>query len=192
MMLGVAVRVLGDMLNGFGSLGGRIAHRCRLTLEVTRAVADAIGGERCGIRLAPVTTSNDAHDSDPQALFNHLVQGLATLNLAYVHVVEGVTGGAREVPGQAFDYAELKLHYRQAGGRGAWMVNNGYDLAMAEKALANGADLVAFGRPFIANPDLVRRLQLNAPLTPANTKTYYGPGPIGYTDYPTLEAVQAG
>jgi N-ethylmaleimide reductase len=166
--------------------GGRIAHRCRLTLEVTRAVADAVGGGRCGIRLAPVTTSNDAHDSDPQALFNHLVQGLATLNLAYVHVVEGVTGGTREVPSQAFDYAELKLHYRQAGGRGAWMVNNGYDLAMAKKALANGADLVAFGRPFIANPDLVRRLKEGAALNPLDKATIYGGAAPGYTDYPAL------
>ena len=149
-------------------------------------MAGAIGGGRCGIRLAPVTTSGDAHDSDPQALFNHLVQELATLNLAYVHVVEGITGGAREAPGQAFNYAELKQHYRRAGGRGAWMVNNGYDKAMAEQALAGGADLVAFGRPFIANPDLVRRLKENAPLNPLDGATLYGGSAKGYTDYPAL------
>ena len=169
-----------------GDYGGRIANRCRLTLEVTRAVAGALGGGRCGIRLSPVTTSGDAHDSDPQPLFNHLVQELASLNLAYVHVVEGITGGAREAPGQAFDYAELKQHYRRAGGRGAWMVNNGYDKAMAEEALSGGADLVAFGRPFIANPDLVRRLKEDAALNPLDGATLYGGSAKGYTDYPAL------
>jgi N-ethylmaleimide reductase len=166
--------------------GGHIANRCRLTLEVTRAVVGAIGGGRCGIRLAPVTTSNDAHDSDPQLLFNHLVQELAPLNLAYVHVVEGVTGGARELQDRPFDYAALRQHYRRAGGRGAWMVNNGYDKAMAERAIADGADLVALGRPFIANPDLVRRFKEGAALNPLDKATLYGGGAAGYTDYPAM------
>jgi N-ethylmaleimide reductase len=167
--------------------GGSIENRARLTLEVTRAIVDAIGGGRTGIRLSPVTSSNDIGDEDPQALFNYLLRELASLNLAYIHIVEGVTGGAREVPERPFDYAALKRAYRMAGGRGAWMVNNGYDKAMAEQALNTGADLVAFGRPFIANPDLVRRLHDNAELNTPDNATFYGGGAKGYTDYPTRQ-----
>jgi N-ethylmaleimide reductase len=82
----------------------------------------------------------------------------------------------------------MRTAYRTAGGKGAWMVNNAYDRALAESALANGADIVAFGRPFIANPDLVQRLQQNAPLNEINRATLYGGGAEGYTDYPTLAA----
>ena len=166
--------------------GGSIKNRARLLLEVTRAVADAVGGGRTGIRLSPVTTANDAYDSKPQSLFEYVVRHLATLKLAYIHIVEGATGGEREVPGRPFDYAALKAAYRQAGGKGAWMVNNGYDKALAEKAVADGADLVAFGRPYIANPDLVERLRKNAPLNTPDKMTFYGGGAKGYTDYPTL------
>ena len=167
--------------------GGSIENRARLTLEVTRAVTDAIGGGKTGIRLSPVTTANDASDGDPQPLFTHLVQQLATLNLAYVHVIEGATGGARELDDRPFDYDALEAAYRTAGGRGAWMVNNGYDKALAEKAVEEGADLVAFGRPFIANPDLVRRLREDAPLNKIDKATMYGGGEHGYIDYPTLD-----
>ncbi len=166
--------------------GGSIVNRCRLTLEVVRAVVDAIGGGGTGIRLSPVTTSNDIHDRDPQPLFNHLVRELAGLNLAYVHVVEGATGGARTLPERPFDYAELRRAYRMAGGQGAWMVNNGYDQALAGQALEDGADLVAFGRPFIANPDLVRRLREGAALNTPDIATFYGGGARGYTDYPRM------
>jgi N-ethylmaleimide reductase len=167
--------------------GGAIENRARLTLEITRAVADAVGGGKTGIRLSPVTTANDANDDDPQPLFTYLVQQLATLNLAYVHVIEGATGGARELDDRPFDYDALEAAYRTAGGRGAWMVNNGYDKALAEKAVEDGADLVAFGRPFIANPDLVRRLREDAPLNKVDKATMYGGGAHGYIDYPTLD-----
>ncbi len=166
--------------------GGRIANRCRLTLEVTRAVADAIGGGRTGIRLSPVTPANDSHDSHPQPLFDHLVRELAALHLAFVHVIEGATAGQRSLEDRPFDYGELRRSYRQAGGQGAWMVNNGYDQALAERALTEGADLVAFGRPFIANPDLVRRFKEGAPLNPLDASTLYGGGAHGYSDYPAL------
>ena len=169
--------------------GGSIKNRARLLLEVTRAVADAVGGGRTGIRLAPVTPSNDAHDSKPQPLFDYVVRHLATLNLAYIHIIEGATSGARELPDRPFDYVALKAAYRQAGGKGAWMVNNGYDKALAEKAVADGADLVAFGRAYIANPDLVERLRQNAPLNTPDKMTFYGGGAKGYTDYPTLFAI---
>ncbi|ROR49089.1 alkene reductase [Diaphorobacter sp. C33] len=172
--------------------GGGIANRVRLMVEVTRAVVDAIGGGRVGIRLSPVTPANDIRDSDPQPLFEHLARELAPLGLAFIHVIEGATGGPREVEGRPFDYAAFKNAYRSAGGRGAWMVNNGYDRDMAQEALASGrADIVAFGRAFISNPDLVERLRRGAPLNAWDKTTFYGGGEHGYIDYPALEQVPA-
>ena len=163
--------------------GGAIANRARLLVEVMQAVAGAIGGARTGLRLSPVTPSNDAgRDSDPQALFDYAVAQLAPLRLAFVEVVEGATAGARDCA--PFDYAALRRRYD-----GAWMVNNGYDRQMALDAVASGAaDLVSFGRPFISNPDLVRRLRVNAPLNALDKNTLYGGGAGGYIDYPTLDA----
>jgi N-ethylmaleimide reductase len=162
--------------------GGPIANRVRLLVEVMRAVAGAIGGGRTGLRLSPVTPANDAGpDSNPQALFEHAVAQLAPLQLAFVEVVEGQTAGARDFA--PFDYAALRRRFA-----GAWMVNNGYQPQMAIDAVASGAaDLVSFGRPFISNPDLVRRLRENAPLAPLDPGTLYGGGAKGYTDYPTLD-----
>ncbi|RYF43846.1 MAG: alkene reductase [Comamonadaceae bacterium] len=166
--------------------GGSIENRARLLLEIVRGIAGDIGGGKTGIRLSPVTPANDASDSNPQPLFEYVVKQLATLNLAYIHVIEGATGGPRVIHDRPFDYAALKAAYRSAGGKGAWMVNNGYDKALAEKAVADGADLVAFGRPYIANPDLVERLQAGAPLNKPDQATFYGGRENGYTDYPTL------
>ncbi len=166
--------------------GGSIENRARLLLEVMRAVTEEIGGGKVGLRLSPVTTANDIHDPEPQPLFEYVVRQLAPLGLAYVHIIEGATGGARELPDRPFDYAALRRAYREAGGRGAWMVNNGYDRALAEQALAHGADLVAFGRLYIANPDLVERLRAGAPLNTPDRATFYGGGARGYTDYPAL------
>lgn len=171
--------------------GGSIENRARLLLEVTAAVCTEIGGDRTGIRLSPVTPANDIADADPQPLFTHVLSQLAPLGLAFVHVIEGSTGGPRELPERPFDYAAAKAAYRDAGGQGAWMVNNGYtrdmaDAVVANAAVAGGADLVSFGRPFIANPDLVARLRQNGPYNEGNRATYYGGGAAGYTDYPTL------
>jgi len=171
--------------------GSSIENRARLLLEVVRAVTGAVGGGRTGIRLSPVTTANDAFDSDPQPLFDYVVRQLATLNLAYLHIIEGATGGPRELPDRPFDYTALKAAYRTAGGKGAWMVNNGYDQALAGQAVKEGADLVAFGKPYIANPDLVRRLREDAPLNTPDKATFYGGGARGYTDYPTLSLSNA-
>jgi len=168
--------------------GGPIENRARLLLEVMQAVCDEIGASRVGLRLSPVTPANDAFDPQPQPLFTHVVQQLAPLKLAYLHFIEGATGGARDhTQGDApFDYAALRQAYRHAGGQAAWMVNNAYDRALADQALQDGADLVAFGRPFIANPDLTRRLRESADWNTPDRATFYGGGAHGYTDYQTL------
>jgi N-ethylmaleimide reductase len=117
-----------------------------------------------------------------------VVRELAGIGLAYLHLIEGATGGPREVEGRPFDYAQLHRVWREAGAKGAWMVNNGYDRRLAEQALEQqGADLIAFGRPYIANPDLVERLRANAPLSDIDKATLYGGGAKGYTDYPALK-----
>lgn len=170
--------------------GGSIENRTRLLKEIMDAVTIEIGAERTGIRISPVTPANDALDSNPQPLFARVMEILASYPLAYVHVIEGATGGDRTFNqgATAFDWVALREAYRKAGGKGAWMANNGYDKALAEHAVESGdADLVAFGRPFISNPDLVERLRTGASLAPADTNTFYGGGAEGYTDYPVLE-----
>lgn len=167
--------------------GGSIANRARLLLEVMRAVTEEVGRDRVGLRLSPVTPANDIWDADPQPLFEHVARELAPLGLAYLHIIEGATGGPREIEDRPFDYAAMRGAWRQAGARGAWMVNNGYDKALATQALAQGADLVAFGKLFIANPDLVHRLRDDAPLNAWDRATFYGGGAQGYTDYPFLQ-----
>src|SRR5262249_22862897 len=134
------------------SYGGGIENRARLMLEVAKVVAAEAGPERTGIRISPVTPANDVSDSNPQPLFDHIVSGLDALKLTYIHVIEGATGGPRDIA--PFDYASLRKKFR-----GAYVANNGYDFALAEKVLeAGAADLIAFGKPFISNPDLVERL----------------------------------
>ena len=167
--------------------GGSIENRARLLVEVMQAVVDEVGAGRTGVRLSPVTPANDiGQDSHAQALFEHVVERLAPLELAFIHVVEGATGGPRDVA--PFDYEALRRRYKRAHPQGTWIVNNGYTRQMAIDAVEQGrADLVAFGRPFIANPDLVHRLRENAPLAAVNPKTLYGGGAEGYTDYPALE-----
>ena len=166
--------------------GGSIENRARLLTEVAAACADAIGADRVGVRISPVSTAGDSHDSDPQRLFNHVAESLGRLGLAYLHVVEGETGGARD--SIAFDYGALRDRFD-----GVYMANNGYDRAMAIEAIQSGrADLISFGRLFIANPDLVARLSANAPLNSLmGPETFYGGGAHGYTDYPRLERAAA-
>ena len=166
--------------------GGSIENRERLLLEVMRAVTEEIGGGRTGLRLSPVTPANDVDDENQQALFDYVVRELAPLKLAYIHIIEGATVGPRAIADRPFDYDALRRVYRDAGGKAAWMVNNGYDKALADQALRDGADLVAFGRPYIANPDLVQRLRSDGPWNKPDQATFYGGGAKGYTDYPAL------
>lgn len=167
--------------------GGSIENRARFLFEVVSAVVDEIGGGRVGIRLSPVTPSNDASDPEPQPLFEHVARGLGRFGLAYVHVIEGATGGDRSFRQgeREFDYTAFRAAYRDAGGRGAWMVNNSYDRELAAEAVSSGrADMVAFGKLFIANPDLVRRFREGLPLNEPQKATFYGGGAKGLIDYP--------
>jgi N-ethylmaleimide reductase len=168
--------------------GGSVEKRARLLIEVMQAIVQEIGGGKVGIRLSPVTPANDVSDPHPQPLFEYVVQQLAPLKLAYLHLIEGSTGGPRDFTqgDKPFEYAAMRQKYRDAGGTGAWMVNNGYDRTLANQSLAEGADLVAFGRLFIANPDLPRRLREGAPLNTPDRDTFYGGAAKGYTDYPAL------
>jgi N-ethylmaleimide reductase len=160
--------------------GGSIENRARLMIEVAAAVSAEIGADRTGIRLSPVTPANDISDSNPQPLFDYIVDELAKLNLVYIHVIEGATGGPRD--NAPFDYGSLRKRFK-----GAYIANNGYTLELANKQLdAGAADLIAFGKPFIANPDLVERFRRGAPLNEPDKATFYGGGAKGYTDYPTL------
>lgn len=162
--------------------GGSFENRTRLLLEVTQAVVDAAGADKVGIRISPVNPFNDMQDSNPQALFNYVAEVLNPFKLAYLHVVEGgIHGGGKADP---FDFVALRKHYQHA-----YVANLAYDKDRGNAAIASGhADAVAFGVPFIANPDLVARFKANAPLNEADASSFYGGGEKGYTDYPFLNA----
>jgi N-ethylmaleimide reductase len=163
--------------------GGSIENRTRFLMEVTDAVVSVAGRGRVGVRISPQNTQNDIDDSDPQVLFSHVAKGLAERQIAYLHVIDGDTSG-KPVP--AFDCAALT---RLFGG--PVISNNNFDRARAMAAVAERrADMVAFGKPFISNPDLVIRLLLGAPLEMANRETFYGGGEEGYTDYQLLRSVK--
>lgn len=161
--------------------GGSVENRTRFMVEVVQTVVGAWSADRVGIRLSPVSPANDIADSNPEPLFTRAVERLNDFNLAFLHVVEGATGGPREVEG-GFDLQKLRKLFN-----GAYVANNGYDLDMALKARAqNTADLIAFGRPFIANPDLVERFKTGASLAELDQATLYGGDAHGYTDYPAI------
>jgi N-ethylmaleimide reductase len=162
--------------------GGSIQNRARLMLEVTAAVIEEVGADRTGIRISPVSPANDVSATNPQAQFDYIVEKLDALGIAYLHVVEGATGGPRDVA--PFDFAALRRKFKNT-----YIANNGYDLNLATTRLNQGlADLFAFGRPFIANPDFVERLKIGAPLADLDPATLYGGGAAGYTDYPAIAA----
>ncbi len=164
--------------------GGSVENRARFPLEAIAAVADIWGPSRVGVRLSPLTRSagDTPLDSDPQGTYGYYARQLGQLGLAYLHCIEGQTRGANEAG--AFDFKALHAAF---GGR--YIANNSYDRQMAIEAVRSGhSDLISFGRPFIANPDLVERLRRDAPLAEADKATYYGGGAEGYTDFPTLDA----
>ncbi len=164
--------------------GGPVENRARLTLEVTRAVVDVCGADRVGIRFSPAGVFNDMRDSDPMRTFGYVLQQLNPFGLAYAHITrvtaQDIAHGAKEGVGPR----ELRPLYR-----GTVVANGGFTRDTAEQALQEGwADAIAFGVPFLANPDLPARFSKDAPLNPADPDTFYSPGPKGYTDYPALPA----
>ncbi len=162
--------------------GGSFENRARLLLEVTKAVVETAGADKVGIRISPVNPFNDMKDSNPQALFNFVTEQLNQFNLAYLHAVEGgIHGGGKA---DAFDFDQMRKLYK-----GAYMANLSYDKARGNAAIASGhADVIAYGVPFIANPDLVERYKTDAALNEADSKSFYGGNEKGYTDYPFLSA----
>ena len=161
--------------------GGSIANRTRFLLEVTEAVVKAWSPDRVGVRLSPTNSFNDMRDSDPVATFTYAVEALNPYQLAYLHVLEALPGHMLAVAGEP-----VAPHMRRVFN-GPLMINGGYDAESGEVAIATGAaDVVAYGVPFIANPDLPERFLRKAPLNAPDPDTFYSPGPKGYTDYPSL------
>lgn len=156
--------------------GGSAQNRMRLLNEVLDAVCAVWPSRRVGVRLTPENSFNSMLDSDPQAHFGYFVERLRPRGLAYIHVLEG----DMMIKTSALDYRILRSKFA-----GPYIANNGYDLVRAQTAVRSSVvDLVAFGIPFLANPDLVRRYRENLPLNEADPSTFYGGGETGYTDYP--------
>ncbi|WP_419145173.1 alkene reductase [Myxococcus stipitatus] len=162
--------------------GGSIENRARFPLEVARAVAGVWGPERVGYRLLPQSTPYASMtDSTPVETFTYMARELNRLGLGYLHVTEAVSGEGVPAPEQRISPLLRKVF------QGAFIVNGGYDARTGEAAVAQGeADLVAYGAPFIANPDLPERFRHGAPLNPADASTFFTGEEKGYLDYPTL------
>jgi N-ethylmaleimide reductase len=163
--------------------GGSVGNRMRLLNEILDTVSEVWPAGRVGVRLTPENSFNDMVDSDPQAHFEYIIRELGTRGLAYVHVLQGDMSKKSSV----VDYRALRSCFA-----GTYIANKGYDLDLAKQAIANGdADLVAFGLPFLANPDLVRRYRQGLPLNTADPATFYGGHDAGYTDYPFFTGEEA-
>jgi N-ethylmaleimide reductase len=165
--------------------GGSPENRVRLLREATSIVVDAIGADRTAVRLSPNGDTQGTDDSDPASLFPVAAQALDALGIAFLELRELTpegTYGSSDVPRQS---PLIRRHFR-----GPLILNSDYTVDSAQAALDSGvADAIAFGRPFIANPDLVERLRTGAPLNMWDAKTFYTQGAEGYTDYPVLETV---
>jgi N-ethylmaleimide reductase len=163
-----------------GPYGGSVENRARLLLEVTAAACAVWGGDRVGVRLSPLNSYNSMIDSDPAGLTAKVAAMLNTFNLAYLHVMRGDFFSQQK--GDVLTPA-------RANYKGVLIANMGYSAAEAEQVIADGkVDAVAFGTPFLANPDLPARFKAGAPLNAPDAATFYTPGPKGYTDYPALAA----
>ncbi|MEM8799513.1 MAG: alkene reductase [Pseudomonadota bacterium] len=162
--------------------GGTVENRARLLSDVIEAVSGVWSPTQMGVRLSPNTDFGDIRDSDPVTTFSHAVDVINTHKLGYLHLVEDFPGMA----GQLDTMVETKTLRDRFDG--LMIVNGGYDKAKGNQVIADGsADAVTFGRPFLANPDLVKRYLTDAPLNDPDQSTFYGGGAEGYTDYPTLE-----
>lgn len=166
--------------------GGSVENRVRFLREVVEAVTGVLGAGRVGVRLSPFSNANNVGiDSDTLATFSAAVDVLNGAGVAFLHMVEGQTGGPRDWPAGALEALRDRF-------KGAYIANNGYTRDTAIAAVASGkVDLVAFGKLYISNPDLAERLALDAPLNPLPTDGLYGGGAKGYTDYPMLARTAA-
>ena len=164
--------------------GGSIENRARLLLEITQAAIEVWGANRVGVRLSPYGIANDSGEPDPMPLYTHVVQAFNPLGLAYLHFIEPRSSGAGRAEVNWQNVPSAMVLFRPMWN-GILIAAGGFTGETAEAAIADGhADAVAFGRIFISNPDLPRRLQQGFPLTPYNRKTFYGGDVAGYTDYP--------
>lgn len=162
--------------------GGSLENRSRFVLEVVQAVVDELGADRVGIRLSPQGSAS-IQDSDPVKTFSYVTEQLNKFNLAYLHVIEALPGHPMAQPQVPAVAAHLRSIFN-----GTFILNGGYTQETAEEALANNeADVIAFGVPFIANPDLVERFRIGAALNTPDPATFYVPGDKGYIDYPSLQ-----
>jgi len=165
--------------------GGTIENRARFLFEVTKEVVNVLGQGRVGVRISPGNPFNDIYDSNSEAIFSHVAEGLNRFPLAYLHVVEMDLANPADFCG-ALNPITKKLRRIYIG---TYMTNGGYDRDGAERVLeAGGADLVSFGRLFLANPDLPERFKKNGPLNEPDLATFYGGDETGYTDYPSLHS----
>ncbi|XP_057974452.1 putative 12-oxophytodienoate reductase 11 [Malania oleifera] len=164
--------------------GGSQENRCRFPLEVIKAVADEIGADKVGIRLSPFADYNDCVDSDPESLALHMAESLNQLGILYCHAIEPRMATQFEESETRFSLLPMRKAFK-----GTFIVAGGYDRKRGGEAVASGgADLVAFGRLFLANPDLPRRFGVGAVLNKYDRSTFYSSDPVlGYTDYPFLE-----
>jgi N-ethylmaleimide reductase len=171
--------------------GGSIENRTRLSLQVLDAICGAWSADRVGIRLSPFGSFGDMSDSNPDALFGHLIAEISKRRIAYLHLIEPRATLAGGSDASATDAPDVVAKFRGIYA-GPILAAGGFTAESAEAEVAGGrADAVAFGRLFIANPDLVERLHHHQPLAPYNRATFYGGGDVGYTDYPAMETVQA-
>ena len=164
--------------------GGSIENRARFLMEVTQAVVEVWGADRVGVRLSPYGVANNSGEPDPMPLYNYAIKALDPLGLAYLHFVEPRSSGAGRAEVNHQNVPAAMVLFRPIW-RGTLITAGGFTGETADAAISAGhADAIAFGRIFISNPDLPRRLQLGFPLTPYNRATFYGGEEIGYTDYP--------
>jgi N-ethylmaleimide reductase len=164
--------------------GGSIENRARFLLEIAQAVIEVWGADRVGVRLSPYGVANDSGEADPMPLYTHVIQSLSPLGLAYLHFIEPRSSGAGRAEVNHQNVPSAMVLFRPIW-RGVLITAGGFTGEAAEAAIAAGhADAIAFGRIFISNPDLPRRLREGYPLTPYNRATFYGGEEAGYTDYP--------
>jgi N-ethylmaleimide reductase len=163
--------------------GGSIENRARLLMEITKAAIEVWGADRVGVRLSPYGVANGSGEADPMPLYTHVIEALDKLGLAYLHFIEPRSSGAGRAEVNHQNVPSAMVLFRLVW-RGVLISAGGFTGEAAEAAIADGhADAIAFGRIFISNPDLPRRLQHGFPLTPYNRATFYGGEETGYTDY---------